>query len=241
MEKYNQEISRETFEQIENYLLDRMEDRERQLFAQRMAADAQLAAEVALQRRLFTAVETGSLFPDRQPSTSDRAKQNHTRWYAAAAVLLLVGCAVFWFFRKEASLSNTGLYAEYYRPDPGLPVEMGIADSVAYTFYDGMINYKEGNYRAALSKWQKLEQMDSSTDTLQYYIGMAYLNNGDTDKAAVLLEGMTKRADAPFYERANWYLALAYLKKGDKENALLRLNKIRSYPGVVSLINKLME
>lgn len=241
MAKYRQDVSRETFEQIENYLLDRMDGQTRLQFELSMAENAELAAEVALQQKLFAVVEAGS-FSEKEPNRlSVRLNKNYTLRYAAAAMLLLIGAASLFFLQRSTSNNTTDLYAAYFQPDAGLPIEMGAADSSRYLFYDGMITYKEGNYAAALAQWKKLTPGEVQTDTLQYYMGMAYLNNGDYDASISVLKSLGSKPDAAFYQQANWYLALVFLKKGDKPAAIATLNLISKYPGASELLNKLRE
>ncbi|MGV8878127.1 MAG: tetratricopeptide repeat protein [Sphingobacteriaceae bacterium] len=240
MGRYREEISRETFEQIEHYLLNRMGEQVRLQFEAAMAADVELAAEVKLQQQLFALVEAGSFSINEQHKLPAQINRDYTLWYAAAAVILLVGALSFWFF-KRTSGNTVDLYALCYQPDAGLPVEMGAADSTHYLFYDGMISYKEGNYAEALAKWNKLDTGEIQKDTLQYYMGMACLNKGNTDESIKILTISATRTGTAFYEQANWYLALAYIKKGDNEAAVAVLKKIKNYPGALSLLNKLQE
>lgn len=239
MGKYREEISSETFEQIEKYLLDGMDAQTKLQFEKQMDADELLASEVKLQRQLLAAIETGSFFASDHELTPLNNKRDFTGWYAAAAVFLLVGAASFWFFIKNDTLDSGDLFAEYFHPDPGLLVAMGAADSSSYQFYDGMIDYKQGNFDLALNKWNRLMKVGVQTDTLQYYIGMAHLNKGNANESIRFLSRLITKPEGAFFEEANWYLALAYLKDGDITRASSILKKIRGYPGADPLINKL--
>jgi len=239
MAKDSNSINRETFEQIESYLLEQMTKESRLQFEAQMKADKALAAEVNLQRELFAAVEAESFFVAHQQETKVNISRSYTAWYMAAAAILVFCAVAFWFIRKDRSGSTENLYAANFQPDPGLPVEMGTVDSTNYIFYDGMISYKENNYKTALSKWERLNKSGVKNDTLQYYVAMAYLNEDSTNKGIAALLQLAKKTDAPFYQQANWYLALAYLKTGDKQSAKNALKQIRDYPGALSLLDKL--
>ncbi|RYY38067.1 MAG: hypothetical protein EOP46_00235 [Sphingobacteriaceae bacterium] len=234
----NQVISKETFEEIESYLLGLMDKETRLQFESRMAHDAALLAEVRLQQKLFAAVEAGSFTSVPQNVKSIGFSRRYVAWFSAAAAILVFAVAAFWF-SKRFDRQTENLYAAFYQADPGLPVEMGAADSTAYLFYDGMISYKEGDYKQALKKWGKLEKRQVLRDTLQYYKAMAQLNQGAIDEGITTLTPIADKAGTAYYREANWYLALAYLKKGDKKNAQVILKRIPDHPGVLSLLNEL--
>ena len=60
MENHSDSISRETFEQIESYLLGQMDVQDKAQFQQRIQGDPALAAEVQLQAQLVAAVQVSS-------------------------------------------------------------------------------------------------------------------------------------------------------------------------------------
>jgi predicted Zn-dependent protease len=144
----------------------------------------------------------------------------------AASILVIVSAA--WWFIWNGSTRNEDLYSAYFSPDIGLPVAMGSADSTSYTFYDGMINYKEERYSEAISKWQAIANASGYTDTLRYYIGMALLNNKQEKEAESMLMQLTNMPASTYHDDAFWYLALVRLKNNDGATARLYLEKIKA-------------
>ncbi len=224
--KYRKQISKEEFERIEAYLLNTMQMQQRLQFEEEMSRDALLRREVELQRKLIAAVETGVLpMPQKQPSSAAQpaARSGRSRfvWYAAAAVVA-VFVASLWLFRGQQPASQQ-LFATYFQPDPGLPVHM--SSTSAYTFYDGMVSYKEGDYMRAVLQWEQVASEQGYSDTLHYYIGVAMLNNNEPKVAQRHLTAVAETEGA-FRRKAIWYLALCYLRTGDDTNVAEWLRQI---------------
>ena len=88
-----------------------------------------------------------------------------------------------------------------------------------------MVSYKEGDYNRAIEIWKKIHHENPANDTLQYFIGAAYLNNNDSNAIASLLP-VAENDNSRWQPKAMWYLALAYVKYGRKEEAAIWLKKL---------------
>ena len=128
---------------------------------------------------------------------------------AAAAIIIALGS--FWFFNQN---SSDTLYSKYFTPDPGLPTVMG--NTANFEFYDAMVNYKQGDYKIAIEKWEALA---SKNDTINYFLGVAYLANKNETSAILFLEKSTQNKDFLLVNDAYYYLGLAYLKDGNTKMA----------------------
>jgi predicted Zn-dependent protease len=211
-------LDRPTFEAIEAYLLDRMNSEDRAAFEQRMVADAGLRAEVELERENIRAVELGgitrmlkSIRAEERGSEEKSAWKKYLKYAAVVAVLLSVSL---WLLRPSA---NERLFVEHFVADPGLPVEMGVADDPV--FADAMVSYKEGHYAEARSKWMPLLQQAPRNDTLQFYTGSAALAEGDVAAAIKLLAPLADDPRTAFRDKSRWYLFLAYVRHGSLSEA----------------------
>ncbi len=227
MKEYKEHIDQQLFEQIEAYLLNTLDAARREAFEREMEADERLRNEVHLQRRLTAVAEVSSYKGEKQEQKEQARsavvkKLPHFAWYAAAAVVIV---AVTWFYR-DSTPSAEKIYARYFIADPGLPVVMSSADD-HYDFYDGMVSYKEGDYSRAVEIWKKVYLENAANDTLQYFIGMAYLNSNDGDAVDYLLP-VAGNDSSRWQSKAIWYLALAYVKFGRKEDAAIWLKKLGS-------------
>lgn len=225
MKEYKEDIDQQLFEQIEAYLLNTMDAGRRAAFEREMEADEKLRNEVNLQRRLTAVAEVYSYTGEKhkqkeQPRPAAVKKLPHFAWYAAAAVVIVLAT---WFYRNSTP-SAEKIYARYFIPDAGLPVVMSSAND-NYDFYDGMVSYKEGDYNRAIEIWKKIHHENPANDTLQYFIGAAYLNNNDSNAIASLLP-VAENDNSRWQPKAMWYLALAYVKYGRKEEAAIWLKKL---------------
>lgn len=214
-------LDRTTFEAIEAYVLDRMSDEERTIFEQRMAGDDVLRAEVALEQENIRAVELGwvsrmlkSMAAEEMASEKNARKGSWKQYLKYAAVVAIILSGSLWLLRPSA---NERLFAEHFVADPGLPVEMGVADDPV--FADAMVSYKEGHFAEARSKWIPLLQQDPRNDTLRFYIGSAALAEGDVRAAIKQLAPLADDPSAAFHDKSRWYLFLAYVRHGSLSEA----------------------
>jgi len=212
-------LDRRRFEAIEAYVMGRMSADERVRFEQDLATDADLRAEVELQRENMLAIELGGM--DRllkqvraeqrnAPGASGNGWTTYLKY--AAAIALLIAGALWWMDRAP---EQDRLFAEHHVADPGLPVPMSATDDAA--FHDAMVAYKLGDYAEARTKWSALLNASSGNDTLRYYIAQAALAEGDAESAVPLLEKVAADGSSVFSGKARWYLFLAHLKRGDPE------------------------
>jgi hypothetical protein len=213
-------LDRTTFETIEAYVLDRLSTADRAAFEERMAADAELCQEVALQQEHIRAVELGGFLRTVQQAgtahaTPARGGPRPNLWRYAAMVALILAAAAWWLARPS---NNERLFAEHFRPDPGLPVAMGTTTDPV--FADAMVSYKEGAYAKARGAWMTMLRTEPTNDTLQYYIASSLLAEEHVAEAIPLLEILATNADAAFRDRARWYLFLAYIRTGRTAEAL---------------------
>lgn len=212
-------MRRESFEEMEAYLLGRLDARQRLLFEEKLAVDAELRQELELEREHILAVEMagmertlGSLRAQGTVSTAG----NGFRWApwlkVAAMVALLLGGVAWWLARPPL---EQRVFAQYYQPDPGLPVPMSVVKDPV--FQDAMVAFKLEAYSEAVDKWEGLLRERPGNDTLQYFIGSAQLAQGKAKEAIPLFSHVAANASSAFQAKARWFLYLAYLRTGDRE------------------------
>lgn len=237
------DISPEDLELIDRYLQDRLQDTELASFEERMAADSDWQQKVNEVRLLSLGISEAALEEklDRFHTEMNRPalkiahkKDNRKKWLAAAAVIVIVILGGVQLFQKPA---HEKLFAAYYKPDPGLPVVMGEEGKSNYTLYDGMIDYKEGNYTKAIEKWKSIG--DSHTDTLSYYMGLANMSAGNMEQAVKYLDDVLGKEGNVYQQKATWYLALIYIKQDNKEAAANLLKKIEDMPEAKELLSRI--
>ncbi len=225
----------ELLERIETYLLGQMEEAETQSFESEIADNEQLAMEVEQVKSLFTGIEAsairervGELIAAEE--TQKQGKSIRFRsvfaigFAVAAAVAVLL--AVFLWPKTEAQQLDA-LYAEFKTPDPGLPGKMGSSNN--YALDDAMVDYKQGNWEVAISKFETLANDESASDTVLYYLAMCFAESGRDAEAIDYL----KRAEnlgGEYQQKAEWQHALMDLKRNEPVQVRYSLQRIASNP-----------
>lgn len=224
--KDSSNISQELLEAIERYYNDTMTKQERLDFELRLNEDSEFKTQVEDIKTLIFGIENQSLKEQldvfhedvsKTYSKTSSASGFFTLRKLAAAVVILLAVTGFWWFSTP---QNEKLYSEYFTPDPGLPTVM--SSNSNFEFYDAMVNYKQGDYKVAIEKWQLI---DRKNDTLNYFIGVAFLADKKHQDAISFLEQSVNNPHFPLLNDAHYYLGLAYLKNGKIELAKAQLSQ----------------
>lgn len=242
MNTYNN-ISQELLENIERYLNNTMSQQERDAFEKLIHENEDLKAQFEEVKTIILGIETQTLKEQLNDFHSDlesheTVKQNTkvrrlSFQKIAIAASIIIALGLFWIF---AETPNQKLYADFFVPDPGLPTTMSSTNN--YTFFDAMVNYKQGDYKTAIEKWKVLEKKSASNDTLTYFLGVANLANGHTENAISYLEKTKDFNASVFKNDTYYYLGLAYLKNNQVEKAISHL-KMSTAENSQKLLNKL--
>ena len=240
--KDNSNISQELLETIERYYNNTMPQQERLDFELKMNEDSEFKAQVEDIKTLILGIKNQSLkeeldgFHEDLPIRKVKDKRRigafpHLGKYTAAAAILLA-IALLWVYSVP---QNERLYATYFTPDPGLPTVM--SSNSNFEFYDAMVNYKQGDYTVAITKWKSI---DRKGDTLNYFLGVAYLANKNENKAIKFLEKATQNSDFVLSNEAYYYLGLAHLKQGNIEQAKISLahSNVENSKALLSKLNQ---
>ncbi len=233
MNKNSDDISQEIFEEVDRFVTGKMNEKERRLFESRLEFDNELAQNVEVHRKLVLAVEEFSIrekfsaihskfFKSGSNSNRNllvRLSAKTLLWAASVLVLIAIG-SYFLFFQKSA---NEQIFYANFNPDPGLPTVMGSSNN--YEFYDAMIDYKRGNYETAIQKWEQLSVEKPQNDTLNYFLGVAYLAKENANKAIEYLTKAQEKSNSIFINETYFYLGLAYLKHNDLEKSVENLKQ----------------
>lgn len=137
----------------------------------------------------------------------------------AASVVAAIG--IFMFMNQGSA--NEKLFAKHFKADPGLPTVMSTSNQ--FEFYDAMVSYKQENYAEAIEKWEAILPIKPENDTLNFYLGVSYLAEGNIKKASQFFDETLKNSESIFTENAYYFSALAEIKNGNIENAKTLLKK----------------
>lgn len=241
MDKYPKYISQEQQEIFESYLLGKMSVKQELGFTKKLEESEELQKQFEEFKNLFLAVEEGALRASlddfhqdlEEKSKLQVSKFNFLRIAAGIAALVTLGI---WLFNRPNA--NEKLYNEYFKPDPGLPTVMGDNDN--YTFYEAMVDYKQGNYNMAIQKWKKLHILKPENDTLNFFIGAAHMANKNPEESINYLEKNQENLNSAFIEETKYFLALAYLhdEKIEKAKEILKDSQLENAEKLLQELNK---
>lgn len=232
--------NQETMELIDRFLLEQLEQDELQQFHDRMEQDLGFRTLVLEQRQQKEAVEEYNIRKSidsfhEEISQEKKLKRALPKWWAiAASILLLIGISLWTVINNENSAGK--IYAKNFKPDPGLPTTMGQTSD--YEFYTGMVSYKQKKYSEAIAQWEPLYSAAPQNDTFTYFLGVAHLADGDTEKAEKYLELSSDKKDGVFKEETDYYLALTYLKENKIKEAI-KVLKSSPYPTNIKLLEEI--
>ena len=153
--------------------------------------------------------------PENQSSMT--AKVTRMRWRAAAASLVLLAVAV-WFFTTTGSPA----YRQYAQHDPPSFTVRGAADQAAT---DAEKAFAEKKYAAALSALDRLLAVQPTDPTALLYKGICLIELDRAAEARVILAPMAD-GNSALRAEARWYVALSFLKEKNKVACRAELGKI---------------
>lgn len=243
----NIDITPGEFEAIEQYILRQMPEQEYQAFTRKVQNDKALQNKLYSVRLLLLGIQEASLtnkMEDFHKGLKGSSKKNSStgktipmrRWLVAASVIVTAGLGVLLFINRSSK--DEELFAAYYKSDPGLISVMGVSEN--YLFDRAMIDYKTEKYDSAIKAWESLLPMKPDNDTLNYFIGSAYLAEEKNDKAIAHFKKVISQTNSYFLKDAYWYTGLALLKKGKTTNAVAFIEK-SGYENKASLLSKLKK
>ena len=213
-------ITSEMIDLFDRYLKNQMGPEEKQGFENTLAHDPEWLSEFEEHKALRELIQLGNMkFQldqiDRKLSSSGSKRRTVPWRYAAAAViLLLLGFGGYQMFLQPKEID---LYSAFYNPDPGLPTTMGGEGQTLFS--EAMIDFKLGDYRAALSRMQRINERVLG-DTLLFYLGQAYLGDKQYERAVPVFHRIVLLDRSSYRKKAQWYLALGNLKIGNRKETI---------------------
>lgn len=239
------DISQQEFESIEAYLSNELSNDDLLKFKNRLENDEKFASKVEDIKTILVGIEAQTLkeqlnvfheelMSEEKSAEAPEVKVRAINWKRiAVAAVLIIGLGSFWLTNGN---SNDRLYSEYFTPDPGLPTTMSSNDN--YEFYEAMVDYKQGNYKTAIDKWEALRNSKPESDTLNYFIGVAHLAHKNEKNAISFLKTATENPEFALKDDAFHYLGLAHLKMGNIEDAIINFKK-SSLKNSKEILNKI--
>ena len=153
-------------------------------------------------------------------------RQQARWWYAAASILILIGAG--WFFLdKQSGVTAEKLYAQYMEPYPNMVTPMVRGDIPAdKVMSEALMLYDKRAYSESAVLLQQVYN-EHPNDQTAFYLAICQLMLQKPREAITLLEARDWKNTSYFSPVVvNWYWGLAYLQLGDGEQALPRFKLV---------------
>ncbi|MEI6765100.1 MAG: tetratricopeptide repeat protein [Bacteroidota bacterium] len=215
---------------FDNFIGGKMDAAQHAEFEARLEGDEQFRKEYVRHICMVEGIsqyerERLKLFLAGNKTDSNEKKGGPTRslkiLFAIAAVLFLLLIPSFVIYKNIRFPIR--IYKQFYYDDPGLPVVMGTSKN--HLLDEAMIEYKDKNYTVAQAKLENIASQTPATDTLNYYLGICYLQSNQSEKAISTFIQITNVA-SPYYYLSKYYTGLAYIKLRDYSQAQDALTEV---------------
>jgi len=222
--------------QIEDYLLNRLNDKDRMDFENALQQDEGLKKELELQALIIKGARSNG-----RDQLKNRLQKIHQQEFPpqaqtrrlwpllskiAAVALLLIICGVYFF--KGESPSAQQLFAQNYEAYSLSLASRDVASDKSLARLNEL--YRQKNYKAALPLFDQALQNDSLNARMLIGAGICHLELNQPQAARNRFSAIIEAQDLRLQDMARWYTALSFLKEGQIKNAQTYLDQILSNP-----------
>lgn len=138
---------------------------------------------------------------------------------AASLLLLLLPFSLFYYLQSESIIDK---YAKSLTEEFELSKRAGSDD----TFLKAIVFCEEKEYEKCIAALEKNRKDRRENACLNYFLGLAYFQNGEYQKATENLKNVLIK-NSSYYDDAYWYLILAFIKNEEKSKAI---DLLEDYP-----------
>jgi tetratricopeptide (TPR) repeat protein len=216
---------------IDNYLLNKLSDKERMDFENKLSKNEDFQEEVELRRNIIKGAK--NLGRDKmkerlknihkevnKPPTIRRRIWPFISGVAAAIALLVVSWT---YFSTNTDNSPQGLFAANYQP---YELSLTSRDNTTEEIAELNALYNNKEYKATLPLFEKALKQNPNDARMLLGSGISLLELGELEKSRNYLIRILVAQDLRLSNTANWYIAMSYLKEGkakEARNALVTL------------------
>lgn len=235
----------ETYDLIDRYLSDQLNEAEKAEFEKVQREDASLRAEVALHRELAESMTEekviqfsqllGNVDKEQFLDTTSEAKikalfQRIRPFHyisIAAGIALLV--STFLLFQDTPPLSPEALLTDNYeQPRMRLSVRGGEKEILTSKANSA---YQSRDFEEVISLLQELQQLDSANSEYPFFEGVSRLNLRQGEEAVQIFDVIINQpTTSRFLQEAQWYRGLAFLEIGAITRAQVAFQEIANDP-----------
>ena len=218
--------NKELNERIEQYLLNKMEDIEREAFEDELKSDPELKELTVKKQLLINGIKAGfnAEFKSKLKSEDQHQKRmvktRRIRFISGIAAILVIGIFST-FFLNSIKQNPTRIYEEYYQPYPNISTPLSRSDENGNSPY---YQYEKGEYESALAGFQTLIKGNPDDESALFYAAISNMELSDFNNAIEKLKKVADKNQSKFTQAASWYLSLAYIHTKKPELASEYLN-----------------
>jgi TolA-binding protein len=154
--------------------------------------------------------------------------RNRTLHFTGLAAAAAICC--FFTIKSLLPVDSSELFNTHYKSYQAVGITVRGNSENAGVYSEAINNFKSGDYINAEAGFKKALDNDPSHGAPQFYLGLAQLENGNTDEAFLNLKSVMNRS-GNYAKESCWYLGLAYLKAGETVEAKECFEKLASTDG----------
>ena len=235
---------------IENYLEGKLTAQEKADFELRLTKDSELAKQYADLQDFMIAMQTFGrnglkqelkAIADMEPLPVDLFDQpaqkkteksdvkvrkiSYRKLISIAAIILIITVPTLLLLNTQ-KMSPEELYQSYFEVYPNVAAPIVRSESPKTSLEQAMGIYEQKDYKGAIDKLQNIKVETKDKEAVGFYLGMAYLANGNTNQAIEKFQKLQQQSLTTYQDQTTWYLALAFLSNKELEKSKAQLIKL---------------
>jgi len=221
-----------TDQQIDQFILGRMNKKDAADLQEYLAKDAELSSEVSKRKKLaggvkaygrkqlkesLKAIHAEEIINTKAPVTTEAKTRSLRTYLAIAASILVLAVAGFWLLNQN-TLSNPSELAEAYFENPSIAFAQRDTGDEQLLVIERL--FKEKKYTEAIPLLEtQFERLDPDPSDLLLAVGISKMKSDDPAGAIQYFNQIIESKDFNFSDEAKWYLALSHLQLDDTNAA----------------------
>lgn len=175
-----------------------------------------------------------SMFRKKMEVAHKKVVFRHDLRRVAAVVLPLFFVGLLYYFLSKDPINSPAFAIDInFEPYPTAAFQREMSKETAFRFKETFIAYEKGDYKSAVSLFQKEMPYDEENIFLELYYGISLVGAKQNHTAIPILEQIIATTpNAIVKEKAQWYLALAFLQENDMESAKPLLERFNNTRGI---------
>lgn len=221
---------------IERFIAGEMNEDELRWFGNELQTNAELSAELRLDKDLDNILQDEdvvefrrkliSVFNEsKQQDTSPKVVRMQPLWWqmaaaAAIAILVIAGGAI--LLTQQRSYTAEKLFSMYY--DSNRTIELTRSGNA--NIVEAILKFQQKDYQGAALIFAEILDKDSSNIAVWFYNGISYIETNRIEDAVKAFKYIVEDKNNLYVEHAEWYLGLCYLKNEQLDFAVEQFQKI---------------